>query len=249
MKFNWNGISSDSLGMIVEKYPGRPFPQRKCTIYSVAGRSGDLIVDEDAYTNVIQEYQVYVKGDGTLQTKLSTIAAWLIGTAGYQKLTDDYDTSIYRMARVANAVEFLNSLNKFGKATLQFDCKPQRYPVVDEVWSHFVDDLGYTFTYPSVGLLPAYPLIEITNKAANTLPTIVTPTLTIRIGTPAAIAKIVIDFSTQSIYNAYNNQRPMLTTDTGTWEKLGDGDTIYAVEEAGSLQGFNVKVTTRRFGV
>lgn len=249
MKFTWNGISSDSLGMIVEKYPVRPFPQRKCTVYSVAGRSGDLIVDENAYTNVTQEYEVYVKGGATLQTKLSTIAAWLIGTAGYQRLTDDYDTSIYRMARVSNAVEFLNSLNKFGKATLQFDCQPQRYPVVDEVWSHFVDDHGYTFTYPNAGLLPAYPLIEITGKGANAIPEIITPTMTIRIGTPAAIAKIVIDFSTQAIYNVYNNQRPFDTSAVGTWEKLGDGDTIYAAEEAGTLQGITVKVTTRRFGI
>ena len=249
MKFTWNGISSDSLGMIVEKYPGRPFPQRKCTIYSVAGRSGDLIVDEDAYTNVTQEYQVYVKGDNTLQTKLTTIAKWLIGTAGYQKLTDDYDTSIYRMARVANAVEFLNSLNRYGRATLQFDCQPQRYPIVDEVMSHLVDDLGYTFTYPTNGLLPAYPLIEITGKTASMIPTIVTPTMTIKIGDTSAIAKLVIDFATQSIYNAANNQRPQYTSATGTWEKLGDGDTIYAEEEAGALPGVTVKVITRRYGI
>ena len=249
MKFTWNGISSDTLGMIVEKYPSRQFPQRKCTVYSVAGRSGDLIVDENAYTNVTQEYKVFVKGDSTLQTKLSTIAAWLIGTPGYQRLTDDYDTSIYRLARVSNAVEFLNSLNKFGRATLQFDCKPQRYPVVDEVWTHAVDEDGYTFTYPNAGLLPAYPLIEITGKSASAIPEIVTPTLTIHIGAPDAISKIVIDFSTQAIYNAANNQRPLYTSAVGTWEKLGDGDTIYAEEEAGTLQGITVKVTTRRFGI
>ena len=249
MKFTWNGISSDSLGMIVEKYPSRPFPQRKCTVYSVAGRSGDLVVDENAYTNVTQEYQVFVKGDSTLQTKLSTIAAWLIGTAGYQRLTDDYDTSIYRLARVANAVEFLNSLNKFGKATLQFDCKPQRYPVVDEVWSHFVDEQGYTFTYPSTGLLPAYPLIEITGKYASAIPYIRTPSLEIHIGSTIAISKIVIDFSTQSIYDASNNTYPAMTTTYGSWDKLGDGDTIYAEEEAGEIHGITVKVTTRRFGV
>lgn len=249
MSFTWNGISSESLGMTVEKYPSRPFPQRKCTIYSVAGRSGDLIVDENAYTNVVQEYQVYVKGGGTLQTKLATIAAWLIGTAGYQRLTDDYDPTIYRMARVANAVEFLNSLNKFGRATLQFDCQPQRYPVVDEVWSHYVDENGYTFTYPSVGLLPAYPLIEITGKYPSAVPLVRTPTMEIHIGATYAISKIVIDFSTQSIYDASTNTYPALTTTYGTWDKLGDGDTIYAEEELGEMHGITVKVTTRRFGI
>ena len=248
MSFTFDGINSESLDLIVEKYPERPIPRRKATVYSVPGRSGDLIVDEDAWENVTQPYEVFVKG-GTIdmQTRISAIAAWLVGRAGYKVLTDTYDTTVYRYARVANAVTFINSLNRYGRATLEFDCKPQRYPVTDEVFTHFVDDDGYTFTYPSgTGLLPAYPLIEITGKAASGIPEIITPTLTIRIGTTAAIAKIVIDFAAQSIYNAYNNQWPYFTTVAGTWEKLGDGDTVYAEEEAGTAEGITVKVITRR---
>lgn len=248
MSFTWNGVNCESLGMMVERFPPRPMPQRKITKYSVPGRSGDLIVDENAWTNVTQRYDVFVNGGTTgLQTRLSAIAAWLLTQPGYADLTDTYDTSVYRRARVANALEFINSLNKYGRATIEFDCEPQRYPITDEVFTHWVDDDGYTFVYPSgTGLLPAYPLIEITGKSASGIPEIITPTLTIRIGTPAAISKIVIDFATQSIYNAYNNAWPYFTTVSGTWEMLGDGDTIYAEEEAGTPEGVTVKVTTRR---
>lgn len=250
MSFTFNNINCETFDMYVERYPTRVFPNRKCTIYSVAGRSGDLIVDEDAYTNVTLPYEVYVKGGTTgLQTRLTQIAAWLLGTAGYCKLTDSYDTSIYYMARVANAVEFLNSLNQFGKATLQFDACPQRYPATDEVLSVVFADVTETLTYPSGGgLLPAYPVIEITGKQANALPKIIAGDLTVRIGSAAAINKIVIDFSTQSVYNVYNNARPSNTTVTGDWRKLGDGDTISAVNES-SLTNMTLTVYTKRYTI
>ena len=248
MSFTFDGISCESFDMYVEEYPERPVPKRKATVYSVPGRSGNLIVDEHAWENVTQPYKVFVKGGAIdMQTRISAIAAWLVGSAGYKVLTDTYDTTVYRYARVANAVEFINSLNRYGRATLEFDCKPQRYPIPDEVFTESVDEDGYTFTYPSgTGLLPAYPLIEIIGKAANAIPLIRTNTLRINIGTPEAISKLVIDFAAQSIYNAYNNQWPQYTSVAGTWEQLGDGDTIYAEEEAGTFEGITVKVTTRR---
>lgn len=249
MSFTWNSINCESLGMYVEKFPNRPFPQRKVTTYSVRGRSGDLIVDENAYTNVTQEYEVFVKG-GTpgLQTRLSAIAAWLLGTAGYADLTDTYDTTIYRRARVANAVDFLNSLNQFGKATLQFDCQPQRYPVVDEVLTGtFYAYNPLTLTYPSgTGLLPAYPKIELLNKGATDFLHVTAGNLTVNIGSTAAIAKIVIDFETQSVYNAYNNTRPYYTGTTGSWDMLGDGSTISAYDEELGQNVITLNAYTRR---
>lgn len=252
MSFTFNGENCESYGMYVEKYPNRPFPQRKQTVYSVRGRSGDLIVDENAFTNVIQEYEVFVKGGSVgLQTRLSQIAAWLLTVEGYSDLTDSYDSTIYRRARVANAMDFLNSLNKYGKATIQFDCEPQRYPIVDEVLTTtFFQDNVSTITYPSgTGLLPAYPKIEIINKGATDFPHITAGALSVYIGSTAAIAKIIIDFETQSVYNAYNNTQPYYTTITGAWEKLGDGSIVTARSEALGTNTLTLNVYTRRHGI
>lgn len=250
MSFTYNGVNCETLGMYVESYPNRPFPERKQTVYSVAGRSGDLIVDENAYTNVTQEYDVFVKGGSvSLQDRLSAIAAWLLGHAGYADLTDTYDTSIYRRARVANAVDFLNSLNKYGKATIQFDCEPQRYPATDEVLTTTFSSVAATLTYPSgTGLLPSYPVIEITGKVTNACPKIVAGNLTVDVATPAAMNKIVIDFATQSVYNAYNNQKPLFTSVIGTWDKLGDGSTVTASNQT-TNDSMTIKVTTRRYKI
>lgn len=251
MSFTFDGVNCESLGMYVEKFPNRPFPQRKQTIYSVRGRSGDLIVDENAYTNVTQEYEVFVKGGSVgLQTRLSAIAAWLLSVAGYADLTDTYDTTCYRRARVANAMEFMNSLNKYGKATIQFDCQPQRYPTTDEVYTFtFGEDIWVSSTYSSgTGLLPAYPKIEITGKQTNYSPTVEAGNLSVQIATPQAMNKIVIDFATQSVYNAYNNQMPQLTGISGTWDMLGDGAVVRA-KNAANNGNMTLTVYTRRYRI
>ena len=252
MSFTYNGVNCETLGMYVEKYPNRPFPQRKQTIYSVRGRSGDLIVDENAYTNVTQEYEVYVNGGSVgLQTRLSAIAAWLLTVDGYANLTDSYDTASYRRARVANAMDFLNSLNKFGKATIQFDCQPQRFPTTDEVLTGtFYANSPLTITYPSgTGLLPAYPKIELLNKGATDFLHVTAGNLTVIIGSTAAIAKIVIDFETQSVYNAYNNTRPYYTSTTGSWDMLGGGSTISAYDEDLGQNIITLNAYTRRYRI
>ena len=260
MSFTFNNINCETLGMFVEEYPDRPFPQRKVTAYSVAGRNGDLLVDEGAYTNVIQEYKVFVKGSGgnTLQQNLSVIGAWLLGTAGYQKLRDDYDTSIYRLARCVNAVEFLNSLNRFGKATIQFDCQPMRFPTTNEI---LTGKMGDTFTYPTNGLLPALPQIEISNFPGGTV------MFNLRIDVKNAnavtqmyfamlasefypVSKVIIDFESQSIYNASTKVNPpgfYAAADylQNMWKPCGDGYQ-FVTSIASGYPDMPVKITTRR---
>lgn len=164
MSFTFNGINCESYGMYVEKYPSRPFPKRKVTSYNILGKSGDLIVDHGGYENVIQEYEVFVKGSGsTFQNALSAIAKWLLSNSpapGYAQLRDDYDPSVYREARVVGGEVFLNSLNRFGRATLQFDCKPFRYPYPAE---SIALPLNTVVTVPSNQLIGNKPLITIKN--------------------------------------------------------------------------------------
>lgn len=257
MSFTFGGINCESMGMVVEKFPDRPFPQRKQTVYSVPGRSGDLIVDENAYTNVIQPYQVYVREGGglTMQQRLSAIGAWLLGTAGYRKLTDSYDTSIYRKARVANALEFLNSLNRFGRATIEFDCQPMRYPITDEI---LTGKLGDTFTYPTNGLLPALPMIEIRDipgsaamidlqidiKNANAVTQMY---FRMQASLWLPISKVIIDFETQSIYDAATREQPAGFYGAGNnlWPTCGDGYQIVTSVRSG-YPDMPIKITTMR---
>lgn len=123
----FNGIRSTSLGVFVEKYPPRPIPQRKCERYSVPGRSGDVLFYEDAWENVKQKYEIYLSAerDG-LPYVSAQVVRWL-NVGGYAELSDEYDRDTFRLAAFTGPVDLQNTLNQFGRATIEFDCKPQRY--------------------------------------------------------------------------------------------------------------------------
>lgn len=244
MSITFNGITSDSLGLYVERFPERPFPSRKQTTYQIHGRSGDLIVDENAFSNVTQNYEVYILGGAQgFQAKAKAIANWLLAPAGYCDLVDSYDPTVYRKARFIGGISFVNSLNKFGKATLSFDCCPQRYPSPDEVLTGV---LGDTFTIPSTAnLMSGYPLISITNWLANdTSGTIVAGGLTITIGKLSATQSIFIDFETRTVFNESGDR--VEATISGAWSQLGSGDTIVTTKTTGTTSPA-ISVKTRRW--
>lgn len=124
----FNGTSSGTLGVYVEKYPVRPVPQRKQEVFSVPGLSGDVIVAEDAWENVEQDYDVYLSAEAAgLPAVAGPAVAWLHGAKGYARLEDDYNPDIFRMAAFAGPADLANILNAFGRATIKFNCKPQRF--------------------------------------------------------------------------------------------------------------------------
>ena len=124
----FNETSSGTLGVYVEKYPVRPVPQRKQEVFSVPGLSGDVIVAEDAWENVEQDYDIYVSAEAAgLPAVAGPAVAWLHGAKGYARLEDDYNPDIFRMAAFAGPADLANILNAFGRATVKFNCKPQRF--------------------------------------------------------------------------------------------------------------------------
>lgn len=246
MSFSFNGISSADMGLYVEKFPPRPFPSRKAETFDIPGRSGDLIIDTNAVTNTVQEYEVFIKGGSAgFQSRAAQVAAWLLGVKGYAELIDEYDPAIYREARFIGGISFVNALNRFGRATLTFSCKPQRYPIDETMLSGVI---GNTFTIPTVaGAMPGLPMITIVDFLANTSATIETDTLRIVIpGQEALKRSIYIDFETQTIVA---RATPLTNVSiTGTWEPLGDGDTIETTLDAGSTAP-TVRIQPRRWYV
>lgn len=123
----FNGVSSDDVHVVVEHYPSRPVPQRKQETFSVPGRSGDIIMPEDAWENVIQTYDIYISAEReSLPLVARKAVEWLM-VPGYQVLEDSYDLDCYRMAAFTGGVDLENTLNIFGRATISFNCKPQRF--------------------------------------------------------------------------------------------------------------------------
>lgn len=161
----WAGRSSDEVGITVEHYPALDGPLRRIETIQVPGRNGDLLIDTGAYGNYEQEYDIYFSaGRDRAPAGARAVRTWLQATTGYQRLEDSYDPEFYRMAYYEGPVEIENIMNRFGRATISFSCKPQRwrkdgeYPITC-AWGGSIYNSGF----------PALPLIRVNGTGAGNL--------------------------------------------------------------------------------
>ena len=127
--FIFAGHTSLDYKIGVEHCPSYPAGQRRTTKATIPGRDGEEVQDEGTYGNVTQPYEVWFNGVpfGGFNAGAARIANWLLGPGGYQKLEDSYDPETYRMALYTGPMDITNWMLRRGRATLEFDCKPERW--------------------------------------------------------------------------------------------------------------------------
>ena len=123
---NWNGISSDDVGVRVEHYPNIPIPVRRQTQLQVPGRNGAILISEPTFDNVLLNYDVFISEASNMAVVTRKVLEWLL-IPGYRELSDSYDTGITRYAYFDTSDPIESTLNRFGRVTLVFNAKPQRY--------------------------------------------------------------------------------------------------------------------------
>ena len=161
----WHGKSSDDVGVIVERYPSVTIPTRKQEKISIPGRSGDLIIEQDAYENYTQRYDIYVSAEQPRLTTVSHIVAEWLMMKGYQRLEDSYWADTFRLACYKGGTSIENVLNRFGRATIEFDCKPQRYYKNGDL--PLILENGQQLANPSP--FTAKPLLHISGSGSGTV--------------------------------------------------------------------------------
>ena len=123
----YHGISCADVRVVVERYPNVILPSRKQEKISVPGRSGDILLQQDAWENVRQPYDIYISAERPrLCAVAHQVAEWLL-VPGYNRLEDSYWLDYFRLATYAGGAEIENVLGRFGRATIEFDCLPQRW--------------------------------------------------------------------------------------------------------------------------
>ena len=156
--FTFNGHSTGELGLLVSGINIYGSPSRIVEKINIPYRSGDLIIDTGAYSNYMLTYTVDII-DST-KTTAEAISQWLLNTAGYCRLTDTYNTDIYRMAAYYNQLDYtLSALYRYGRATITFDCKPQKYLLTGET-AVTITSSSYTLNNPSA--MVSKPLLRLT---------------------------------------------------------------------------------------
>ena len=214
----WNSITSDSLGITVEAAPNYRKPKRKIDVYSVPGRSGDIIRQQDAWENVDQSYEI-AAGDGTehaVPGAFSSVAAWLYGPSGYQRLEDDFDQTHFRMARFDGPFDVENLVTRVGRATITFNCKPQRFLVSGETPTTLL--IPGTITNPTD--FAARPLLYVTGGGVEGTVTIGGTVFTIS----DTSVPVYIDCETMNCYDGNgNNKNAIVASSTSEFATLAPG--------------------------
>lgn len=124
--FTFNGVSSATFGLLVSNITNFGAPARVVDKVQVPYRNGDLLLDTGTYNNYIVTYKVALIND--VKADARAIAEWLLAPQGYCTLTDSYNSTETRYAAYYNQLDItMEHLNRYGSATISFDCKPQRY--------------------------------------------------------------------------------------------------------------------------
>lgn len=161
----FNGKSSSSFGIIVEHYPSPNRPARRGTVLQIPGRNGNLVIEDGTYENVTLKFDVYLSAEpANLYDRAATVANWLLGSFGYQRLTTEYEPDIFRLARFAGPLDIEAILNSHGRATLEFDCYPQRFDALGHVYSDYGSLSSGSAVITNTGIMIAKPMIKVTGK-------------------------------------------------------------------------------------
>lgn len=214
----FNGISSADYGIQVEHPPDYAFPQRDYEITHVPGRNGDIVLDKGSYQNVDRSYEIAIGNEKLAFVPMAnTISEWLHSASGYAKLEDSYEPDYYRMAMYEEAGSIENILFHAGRATINFNCKPQRYLKSG-------DDKISIVSYPKIIYNPtrfnSLPIITLYAKGNVTL-TIGEYIVNISLST--SYQYLTIDSEIQDCYYGTKNMNSYVTFKSG-FPKLVPGE-------------------------
>ena len=167
----YDGVASTDYGIVVSEAPVFERPNRKQTIIQVPGRNGSVIFPEDAWEDVVRSYNVWLSenvtedsgGDksGYLVEYVDAFEAFLNSKKGYARLEDNFEPDIYRLAYYSGGDAFSNEMTQYGRATLRFTCRPERFLKSGETPVSVTN--GYTLTNPT--RFASKPIIHI--EASN----------------------------------------------------------------------------------
>lgn len=127
--FSFNFMGKDSyedFGIVVEKRPIIPKPQRNIQYLDVPGRSGSLKVDDATYKDIIIPISCGFR-DKNVADMADIVKTWLDSGEGPLILSNQTDK--YYLAHVSDQLDISQELRVFGQFLVNFRCKPFKYAV------------------------------------------------------------------------------------------------------------------------
>lgn len=204
--------TADSI-LTVEQIPNIVVPGKRIQQIQIPGRDGLLLVDEGTYDNIIKKYNVYLNKDKapyaetTIQAASVALEQFFL-LKGYQKLQDGYTmnlvSSAYWMAELKSNISIVNIFQRFGRCTLEFNCKPGIY---SEAIYSFARNSLVGAKIPCCGSIKGTPIIEFINpngQVSISINDTVAGTYILNVVFPTEIDKATLD-TERMMFTAYSS--------------------------------------------
>lgn len=125
----YGGEASSDFGMVIAEAPTFERSTRKQEVFNIPGRNGSVIIQQDAWNDVTRSYKVWLTktGEEDLVTSVDALLGWLNSKRGYQRLEDNFEPNVFRLAYYSGGSNFENHLTQYGNGTLTFTCRAERF--------------------------------------------------------------------------------------------------------------------------
>lgn len=143
--FTYNGKDSRDFNIFITQKNAHDKPDRDLSFVPVAGRSGDLIIDNGRYDNIdiklglrmfAEDYGEVEENDAFFRS-YKEVAEWLKQSATYLRYTDSYNPDYFRYACIKSGLSINQRRKDIADFTVTFNCKPYKYRVDgDKTISH-----------------------------------------------------------------------------------------------------------------
>lgn len=124
--FTYDGKSSKDFGVYISGLNTFGAAERDQESISVAGRNGDLTIDNGRFRNVVVSYPAFIYRD--FESNVAAFRNHLLSRTSYKRLEDTYHPDEFRLAKFTGSfdADVVNTLVA-GEFNITFDCYPQRF--------------------------------------------------------------------------------------------------------------------------
>ena len=225
--FSYNRVSgtlvkSIDKGLRVNTWNWMDAPRRDLSFYAVAGRNGSALVDNGRFEDFQLTINVSLVSSQKVEDYIGDIRAWLLGATDYQTIAFGEGNNTPTKCRIGiftgNIALTLTQLERYGTATLTFNCKPAIYDYAATLSvQRWVGTSGtYSFTNPSQ-ILSAYPFICIYDSSRTAVTVTFNDTfdnMSLNIGVPPQY-NVYINCENGAVWSAANLTADKKPVDSG----------------------------------
>ena len=207
-----NGMSSDNYNMYLTDAGIYGMAERDIEKLKVAGRNGDLLLDNHRYNNVPLSYPAIIRDD--FARNYQDFMDFILSNKGYMRVEDSFNPDIFMFAVYTGEVD-AKKVERYGKDgvfNMTFERKPERYLKSGEFPIEITSNTSIFNQYRT----DALPIVRVYGTGALTIGD---TTITIN-----SVSEYVdIDCETQDAYKGSTNCNGNITLNNGDFFKLKSG--------------------------